>query len=188
MAALASVGIEVAINPKPQEVPDPILLDRDTQHASYDPESAHRFWRALVAMTPIFAEFRGRFLGKCSPVHFFWGSFDLACTRFSGRRAPPRPGIITSEAYSHECISHGFWPGQGIGFPAFYSYTAPAPKDLAAEPKTKRFWNQTFSEFILPYDEVRSAPDPRQTLIDFMQATYETGANLADWNRGALER
>src|SRR5581483_4693163 len=127
MSALGSLGIHVSINTKPQELPDPVPFEQDFRHAAYDPESAHRFWRILVSTAAVLQEFRGRFIGKCSPVHFFWGSFDLACTRFSGRIAPPRKGVITSEAYSHECSSAGFWPGAGFGQPAVYAYTAPCP-------------------------------------------------------------
>ena len=187
MSALGSLGIHVSINTKPQELPDPIPFEQDFQHASYEPEYAHRFWRALVSTANVLQEFRGRFLGKCSPVHFFWGSFDLACTRFSGRLAPPRQGVITGPAYSHECISAGFWPGEGFGQPAFYSYTAPSPPGLQEDAETARFWNQQLSEFILPYEEVRNASSPRATLLDFMQATYAAGANRAGWNRAELE-
>jgi uncharacterized protein DUF5996 len=188
MSALGSLGIHVAINTKPQELPNPIPFDQDFQHRSYDPEYAHRFWRVLVSTDAVLQEFRGRFLGKCSPVQFFWGSFDLACTRFSGRPAPPRQGVITSEAYSHECISAGFWPGEGFGQPAFYSYTAPAPAGLRDEPGAARFWSDALSEFVLPYDEVRHAESPRAALLDFLQATYSAGAKRAGWDRAALER
>jgi hypothetical protein len=188
MSALNSAGIQVSINTKPQEVPNPIAFEQDYLHSSYDPEYAHRFWRALLAVDALMQEFRGRFLGKSSPVHFFWGSFDLACTRFSGKTAPPRKGVITAEAYSHECISVGFWPGEGLGEAAFYSYTAPAPPGLKDEPETARFWNDQLSEFVLPYDEVRRAADPRSVLLDFFQATYVSGANRAGWDRAALER
>ena len=188
MAALGSLGIQVSINTKPQELPNPTPFERDFQHASYDREYAHRFWRVLLAADTVIKEFRGRFLGKCSPVHFFWGSFDLACTRFSGKQAPPRKGAITGEAYSHECISAGFWPGEGLGQPAFYSYTVPAPPGLAEEADTARFWNQQLSEFILPYEDVRTAAKPHALLLDFLQATYAAGANRAGWDRDALER
>ena len=188
MSALGSLGIHVAINTKPQELPNPIPFEQDFQHASYDPEYAHRFWLALVSAADVLQEFRGRFIGKCSPVQFFWGSFDLACTRFSGRPAPPRKGAITAEAYSHECCSAGFWPGAGLGQAAFYSYTAPAPPGLSDEPGAAKFWNPQLSEFVLPYDAVRTAASPRATLLEFLQATYAAGATLGGWDRAALER
>jgi hypothetical protein len=190
LTTLRGMGFDVAINTKPQELPDPIPFERDLQHASYDPEYAHRFWRILLEADMVMNEFRSRFIGKCSPVQFFWGSFDLACTRFSGRPAPPRKGIITSEAYSHEVISAGFWPGGGAMGPAFYSYTAPAPAGLADE-KVKpaaAFWSEKMSEFFLMYDEVRRAASPRAMLLDFMESTYAAGAKLANWDRAALER
>ncbi len=136
-------------------------------------------------------EFRARFIGKCSPVHFFWGSFDLACTRFSGRAAPPRKGVITSEAYSHEAISAGFWPGGGaIDGPAFYAYAAPLPPGIEAEPvrPSQAFWSRELSEFVLMYDDVRRAESPRTALLEFLESTYEAGANRGRWDRGALER
>jgi hypothetical protein len=188
MSALGSLGIEVTINTKPQELPDPIAFEKDFQHASYDPEYAHRFWLSLVSASEILLEFRGRFIGKCSPVHFFWGSFDLACTRFSGRPAPPRKGVITAEAYSHECSSAGFWPGAGLGQAAFYSYTAPAPPGIGEYPGAARYWNTQLSEFVLPYDDVRKAASPSATLLEFFQETYVAGATLAGWDRAALER
>ena len=190
MAALGSLGIRVAINTKPQEIADPIPFEQDTQHASYDPEYAHRFWRILLAADAVLKEFRSGFLGKCSPVHFFWGSFDLCCTRFSGRPAPERKGIITGEAYSHEVISAGFWPGAGIDGPAFYAYAAPSPAALpeaSVRPATA-FWNKQLSEFILMYDEVRRAESPRGALLEFLESTYAAGATLANWDRKALER
>lgn len=187
MAALASLDISVSINTKPQELPAPIPFEQDFTHAAYDPEYAHRFWRILVSTACILEEFRGRFLGKCSPVNFFWGSFDLACTRFCGRKAPPRKGVITGEAYSHECISAGFWPGAGFGSPAFYSYTAPEPAGLREDPHAARFWNSQLSEFVLPYDELRSAGSPHARLMEFLQATYVAGATCANWDRDALE-
>jgi hypothetical protein len=156
-----------------------------------------RLWQILRHSEQVFQEFRARFIGKCSPVHFFWGSFDLAVTRFNGRRAPPREGAdrINREAYSHECISHGFWPGgrsagREVLAPVFYSYTAPEPPGIRNEsirPATARF-HQDLSEFILPYDEVRNSPSPRQTLMEFLQSTYEAGAKCAGWDRTALER
>jgi hypothetical protein len=187
MSALGSLGIHVSINTKPQELANPIPFEQDYQHASYDPEYAHRFWRILVSTCAVFQEFRGKFLGKCSPVHFFWGSFDLACTRFSGRLAPPRKGVITSEAYSHECSSAGFWPGAGFGQPAFYAYTAPSPDGLNTDPRAVRFWNMQLAEFVLPYEEMRQASSPRAALLEFLDATYSAGATRAGWDRASLE-
>ncbi len=173
MSTLKSLGVEVEIFTKPQEVPEPIPFEKDTKHSSYDPDYANRFWRALASMEPIFAEFRGHFIGKCSPVNFYWGSFDLACTRFSGKPAPPRAGadLITREAYSHECISAGFWPGLGFGSAAFYSYTAPAPPGLEQQPVQPGFYSPQLSEFVLPYDDVRRSESPKKTLLDFLQRT-----------------
>ncbi|MEX2260734.1 MAG: DUF5996 family protein [Bryobacteraceae bacterium] len=193
MEAVHSLGVDVTIHTKPDEVADPIPFEEDHSHASYDAEYANRFWRILVSTDSVFQEFRSRFLGKSSPVHFFWGSFDLAVTRFSGRPAPERPGAdaITREAYSHEAISAGFWPGGGeVKGPAFYSYTAPAPPGLPEEPIRPReaFYSKPLSEFLLMYDDVRRAESPRATLMDFLQSTYEAGANLAGWDRAALER
>jgi hypothetical protein len=192
-ATLRGLGIEATIHKKPQEVPDPIPFDRDEKHASYDGEAAARFWRVLVSCDRVFKEFRGRFLAKCSPVHFFWGSFDLAVTRFSGRRAPERPGAdpITREAYSHECISAGFWPGGGaVNDAAFYCYAAPEPAGFA-ERKVQppaAFYHPELKEFILMYEDVRKADSPESTLMDFLQSTYEAGAELGNWDRKALER
>ncbi len=190
MSALHELGMAVTINTRPQEFPDPIPFDQDYQHAAYDPEYARRFWRILVSTQAVLNEFRSRFLGKSSPVHFFWGSFDLACTRFSGRAAPPRKGVITGPAYSHEVISAGFWPGSGaISGPAFYSYTVPSPPGLADEPvrPDAAFWSRDFGEFILMYDDVRRAASPASTLLEFLESTYEAGAKLANWNRRELE-
>ena len=192
LAVLRSLGIEVQINTRPCEVTDPIPFEQDRTHAAYDPEYANRFWRILVAVNSVFVEFRSRFLGKCSPVHFFWGSFDLAVSRFNGRRAPERPDAdaITREAYSHEVISAGFWPGgAGVEGPAFYSYTVPEPPGYsAAEVRpAAAFYHPQLREFLLMYDEVRGAESPRQALLDFLQTTYEAGANLARWDRNALE-
>src|SRR5688572_9958993 len=190
MSTLKSVGIEVPIFTKPQEVPNPIPFEKDTQHASYDPDYANRFWRVLAHTAVVFEEFRGRFIGKCSPVNFYWGSFDLAVTRFSGRTAPERPGadLITREAYSHECISAGFWPGAGFTGPAYYSYTAPAPPELERAPAGPGFYSGELKEFVLTYDDVRNSNSPRDTLFKFLQTTYEAGADLARWDRAALER
>lgn len=190
MTTLRSMGFDVVINTKPQELPNPIFFEKDLEHASYDREYAHRFWRILLATDIVMNEFRARFIGKCSPVQFFWGSFDLACTRFSGRTAPPRKGIITSEAYSHEVISAGFWPGGGTTEAAFYAYAAPSPAGLAeqAVKPPSAFWSKDLSEFLLMYDDVRRAESPRDMLLDFMESTYASGAKLAGWDRVALER
>jgi hypothetical protein len=174
------------------EIPDPIPFDQDRVHASYDPEYARRFWQILTSVDRVFQEFRSRFLGKSSPVHFFWGSFDLAVTRFSGRRAPERPGAdsITREAYSHEVSSVGFWPGSGIEGPAFFSYMAPEPpgfRESRVRPDAA-IYHQQLNEFILMYDDVRRAPSPSTALLDFCQSTYEAGAQLAHWDRQALEK
>src|SRR5882672_2823081 len=187
MEMLRSLGINVKIWRMPVEVPNPIRFDQDRTHASYDPEYAHRFWRILVTVDSIFKEFRSKFLGKVSPVHFFWGSFDLAVTRFSGRRAPERPGadLITKEAYSHEVISVGFWPGGGdIRGAAFYAYAAPQPAGFAEHPvlPAAAFYNQQVGEFLLMYDDVRASESPKSTLLSFCQSTYEAGADLAHWD------
>jgi len=193
MAALAALKIEVKIWKMPVEILDPIPFDQDTIHASYDPEYAHRFWRILVCCDAIFKEFRAAFIGKVSPVHFFWGSFDLAVTRFSGRRAPERPGAdtITREAYSHEVLSAGFWPGGGeIKGPAFYAYAAPEPPAFAQHPVSpkKAFYHPQLKEFLLMYDDVRQAYSPRGALLEFLQSTYDAGADLGHWNRKELEK
>jgi hypothetical protein len=194
MRALHSLGIDAKIWAMPVEIPRPVRFTLDEFHASYDREYAHRFWQILAAVTPVFQKFRARFIGKSSPVHFFWGSFDLAVTRFSGRRAPERPGadIITREGYSHEVLSVGFWPGDGevIKDAAFYAYAAPEPagfKDSTVLP-AKAFYNKEKGEFFLMYDDLRLSESPEQTLLDFCQSTYEAGANLAHWNRGELEK
>jgi hypothetical protein len=193
MRMLHELGIDVKIWTLPVEVPDPIRFELDTVHASYDPLYAQRFWQILLQVSRVMQGFRAGFVGKCSPVHFFWGSFDLAVTRFSGRPAPQRPGAdsITREAYSHEVISHGFWPGSGAAqYAAFYAYAAPEPagfKDARILP-ADAFYSPEVSEFILPYDKVRSQPDPAKTLESFLQSTYDAGARLAQWDRGALER
>ena len=193
MAALREVGIEVHIWKMPVEIADPIAFEEDTQHASYDPEYVNRFWQVLRESDRVMQEFRSRFVGKCSPVHFFWGSFDLAVTRFSGRPAPVKPDAdtITREAYSHEVISHGWWPGQGpLGKAAFYSYTAPAPEGLS-EAKVRpeqAYYNKEMGLFLLLYEDVRNATNPDAVLMEFMQSTYEAGATLAKWDRPSLER
>jgi hypothetical protein len=193
MSALKSLGIEVKIWTMPVEVANPIPFERDTQHASYDPEYAHRFWQILIFCDTVFKEFRSRFIGKDSPVHFFWGSFDLCVTRFSGRRAPERPGAdpVTREAYSHEVISAGFWPGGGeIKGAAFYAYAAPEPAGFAQQSvqPSAAFYHPNLHEFLLMYDDVRKAASPREALLSFLQSTYEAGANLAQWDRKELER
>jgi hypothetical protein len=191
--ALAELRIEAKIWRMPCEVANPIPFDEDTQHASYDPEYVQRFWRILVESDAVFKEFRGKFLGKSSPSHFFWGSFDLATTRFSGRRAPERPGAdpVTKEAYSHEVISAGFWPGGGsVNGPAYYAYAAPEPAGFAQQkikPK-QAFYHPEMKEFLMMYDDVRTAPSPSAALMEFLQSTYEVGANLGEWNRKELER
>jgi len=193
MGALRALGITVTINTLPQEVANPIHFDQDDVHASYDAAFAQHWWRILLQTNRILGEFRGRFIGKCSPVQFFWGSFDLAVTRFSGRRAPPRPGAdaVTREAYSHEVISCGFWPGGGhVPQAAFYAYAAPVPPGLASAPirPTMAYYDQEAGEFFLPYAHVRAAADPDGLLLDFLRSTYEAAATLAGWDRAALER
>jgi hypothetical protein len=197
MAALAEVGIRVRIHGRPNEVPNPIPFRDDCEHAAYDAVYTQRFWRVLLQADRVFKQFRTRFLGKVSPVHFFWGSFDHAVTRFSGRKAPPHPGgipnlpdAVTREAYSHEVSSAGFWPGGGaVDYPAFYSYAYPAPAGFATTPvrPDAAFFHEQLGEFILPYDAVRNAPAPDALLLDFLQSTYEAAANGASWDRVALE-
>lgn len=190
---LRSKGIETRIWHMPVEVPDPIPFDEDRVHASYEPEAVEKFWKILLNVQSVFGEFRSRFIGKCSPIHFFWGSFDLAVSRFSGRRAPERPGAnsVTREAYSHEVSSVGFWPGSGgIGDPAFYSYTTPEPPGFAdwpVRPAAARYDKQ-LGEFILMYDDVRRSASPSAALLAFCQSAYEGGATLGKWDRNALER
>jgi hypothetical protein len=187
MACLGSLGIEVTINPAPEEFDDTTPFDQDRHHASYDQEYVERFRQILVNSDRVLKEFRSRFLGKCSPVHFFWGSFDLAVTRFSGRLAPKpeKTNPIMAEAYSHEVISCGFWPGdRRFKQPAFYAYALPAPPGIDKEP----FWNTQLAEFILEYEAIREAEAPEQAILDFCQSTYEAGAKLAQWDRQALER
>jgi len=192
MDMLRSADIVVKIWKMPVEIPNPIPFDQDRVHASYDPEYARRFWQILVSVDRVFQEFRSHFLGKSSPVHFFWGSFDLAVSRFSGRRAPERPGAdsITREAYSHEVSSVGFWPGSGIEGPAFYSYMAPEPpgfRESHVRPSAA-LYHPKLNEFVLMYDDVRRASSPCAALLDFCQSTYEAGAQLAHWDRQALEK
>jgi Family of unknown function (DUF5996) len=191
--SLAALGVAVQIDSLPCELKTPVRFEEDTQHAAYDAEAAHRFWRVLVRVDRIFQEFSKGFIGKVSPVHFFWGSFDLAVTRFSGRRAPERPELdaVMREAYSHEVISVGFWPGNGgFGEAAFYCYAAPAPAGLAEaaiRPAAARY-DSTLGEFLLKYDDLRAESDPDVALMGFLESTYEAAANLAKWDRGALER
>ena len=193
MAALHDLGIDVHIYTMPAEFPDPIRFDQDTVHASYDAEAVGRFWRILQWSDTVFKEFRAGFIGKASPVHFFWGSFDLAATRFSGRPAPPRPGAdpVTAEAYSHEVSSAGFWPGgAGVDGPAYYAYAAPEPSGFSqykVQPEAA-FYHPELHEFLLMYDDVRGAPSPKDALLQFLQSTYEAAANLGNWDRKALER
>jgi hypothetical protein len=190
---LRSAGIEVKIWHMPVEIPNPVPFDEDRVHASYDPEAVRKFWRILLSVQSVFDEFRAQFVGKCSPVHFFWGSFDLAVTRFSGRPAPPRQNAdpITQEAYSHEVSSVGWWPGSGsITDPAFYSYAAPEPEGFRNAPvrPAAAHYDPQVSEFILMYDDVRNSATPASTLLEFCQSTYEAGATLGKWDRNALER
>jgi hypothetical protein len=193
MSTLHRMHIDVRIWTMPQEVPNPIKFEKDDTHRSYDAAAAKTFWQMLIAMKPVFDEFRAKFIGKCSPVHFFWGSFDLAVTRFSGRRAPERPGAdpITRESYSHEVISHGFWPGSGaMPEPAFYAYAAPEPaglKTAKASPQNA-FYSTDLSEFLLPYEAVRTAKSPEDELTAFLTSTYNAAADLAKWNRSEVER
>jgi hypothetical protein len=187
---LASLGIAAQINPMPQEVAPRVPFDRDFSNCSYDADYANRFWRILVSSDKVMGRFRAKFVGKCSPVHFFWGSCDLACTRFSGRPAPPRRGAISGPAYSQEVCSAGFWPGGGaVDGPAYYCYTVPSPAGIeSAQPRPSgASWNPQLSEFILMYDDVRRAASPEQALYEFLESTYEAGANLAKWDRARLE-
>lgn len=193
MAMLRSEQIEVKIWHMPVEIPNPIAFDQDRVHASYDSKAVEKFWRILVSVDSVFNRFRAGFIGKSSPVHFFWGSFDLAVTRFSGRRAPERPDTdaITREAYSHEVSSVGFWPGAGdIKGAAFYSYAAPEPqgfKEAVIRPSAG-FYQKQVGEFLLMYEDVRRAKSPSHALLDFCQSTYEAAASLGGWDRNELER
>jgi uncharacterized protein DUF5996 len=191
--ALDDLQIRVHIWPMPAEVPAPIRFNEDRVHASYDADAAHRWWRALLQTEAVLHEFRARFIGKCSPVHFWWGGFDLAVTRFSGRRAPERPNAdaITREGYSHEVISAGLWPGGGaMPEAAFYAYAAPEPAGFqtARVGPAAAFYSADLNEFLIKYEDVRRAPSPRAALLDFLQSTYEAGAELGAWNRAELER
>ena len=197
MADLAELGIDIAIDEMPNELPEPIRFSQDNRHASYDPAAVRRFFQMLANADRVFKQFRTAFLGKASPVHFFWGSFDLAVTRFSGRRAPRHPGgvphlsdEVAYEAYSHEVSSAGFWPGSGaIDYPAFYSYAYPEPtgfRPAKVRPEAA-FFSEALGEFILPYDAVRLAAQPDQALLEFLQSTYEAAADAAKLDRDALE-
>ena len=193
MSTLQGLGIGVRIWTVPSEVQAPIRFEEDRRHASYDAASAHRFWRVLLRVDLILKEFRARFIGKASPVHFFWGGFDMAVTRFSGRRAPIPEGadIITREGYSHEVSSCGFWAGSGsLTGAAFYAYAAPEPPgfaDTRMRP-AQAVYNKEFSIFVLMYDDVRSAADPRGMVLELLQSTYEAAATLGRWDRENLER
>ncbi|HEY6255908.1 MAG TPA: DUF5996 family protein [Xanthobacteraceae bacterium] len=194
---LAEAGIEVRINETPNEMTEAVPFGQDLAHAAYDRDFVNRFWRVLLASHDVFSYFRSSFLGKSSPVHFFWGSFDLAVTRFSGRRAPRHPGgvphlpdAVVREAYSHEVSSAGFWPGGGpIDYAAFYSYAYPSPEGFAsaAVRPEQAFFSPELGEFILPYDAVRSARDPSAALLEFLQSTYAAAADKGKWDRAALE-
>jgi hypothetical protein len=196
-SSLSSLGLPVEIDRVPNEIEDAVPFDEDREHASYDPEAAHRFFRALIQVDRLFKRFRSRYIGKVSPVHFFWGSFDLAVTRFSGRRAPRHPGGIpnlpdwvTREAYSHEVSSCGFWPGgERFPKPVFYSYAYPVPDGFSEErvQPASAFYGEEMGEFFLLYDDVRGASDPDRLLLDFLQSTYEAAANRGDWPRRELE-
>ena len=196
MEEMKRLDLNVAINKKPNEVPEPIRFDRDETHRAYDPDYANRFWRILVQADRVMKEFRGRFIGKCSPVHLFWGALDLAVTRFSGKRAPKHPGGIpnlpdpvTQEAYSHEVSSCGFWPGAPGIEPFFYSYAYPEPAGYAEYRLApgQGSYNSAFGEFVLPYEAMRQSPDPDATLLGFLQSTYDAAAECGKWDRAALE-
>jgi hypothetical protein len=196
IATLDALGVKVRIWTTPVEIADPVPFEKDHTHAAYDRNAAHACWRLLVQADRLLKAFRGRFVGKCSPVHFFWGSFDLAVTRFSGRVAPPHPGApnvadrVTREAYSHEVSSAGFWPGGGpVPEPVFYAYAYPEPAGFAGAPvRPPGAYSPDLREFLLPVSAVRRAPDPDATVRDFLQSTYEAAADLAKWDRAALER
>ena len=192
MAALSEMSLAVKIWPVPVEIPSPVPFERDMIHHTYDPEFANRLWRILVQVERVFTAARCRFIGKCSPAHFFWGSFDLAVSRFSGRLAPPREGpAFMREAYSHEVISHGFWPGSApVLEPAFYAYAVPEPAGLktASVQPEGAYYHRELNEFILPYEAVRAAPSPDAAIAAFIDSTYSQAATLAAWDREALER
>jgi hypothetical protein len=193
MGMLRSAGIDIRIWRMPVEIPDPIPFDQDSTHRSYDPTAVETFWRILLSVDAVFTQFRAGFIGKNSPVHFFWGSFDLAVTRFSGRPAPEKPGAdaMTREAYSHEVSSVGFWPGRvGVIDAAFYSYTVPEPPGFKESPvgPEAAFYDKQIGEFILKYEDVRRAKSPTASLLEFCRTTYEAGATLGNWDRSSLER
>ncbi|MGH8227038.1 MAG: DUF5996 family protein [Steroidobacteraceae bacterium] len=193
MSRLRLLGLDIRIWTTPVEIANPVPFEADREHGAYDPDFAHRLWRILVQVARIFTAFRGRFVGKVSPVHFFWGSFDLAVTRFSGRSAPVQPDAdrVTREAYSHEVSSCGFWPGgDGIEEPAFYSYAAPQPPgfDSASVRPGTAFYSREIGQFILPYEAVRQADAPDEVLLHFLQSTYEAAASFGRWERASLER
>ena len=192
MRTLKEMDLPVKIWPMPSEVPEPIRFDEDRVHSSYDRVYVDRFWRIIAQSERVFHEARCLFVGKCSPVHFFWGGFDLAVTRFSGRMAPPRDGpAFMREAYSHEVISHGFWPGGGpLLAPAFYAYAVPVPRGLREAPvrPSAAFYSTDLGEFILPYDDVRKSADPEGAIREFVDSTYDQAANLAGWDHAVLER
>jgi len=200
MSMLHSLGIDVKILPVPMEMPDTLRFTEDRTHASYDPEVAHRFWQVLVHSDRVLKEFRARFLGKSSPSHFWWGGFDLACTRFSGRPAPVHPGGVPNcpdyvmvEGYSHECISAGWWPGSVGGpvtEPSFYAYSYPEPPGYDTAPMRPEgaYYHPVMREWFLPYETVRTSPDPERALFEFLQSTYEAAADRAKWDRASLER
>ena len=196
LSALRSLGIEVVIWTKPVEVEERIPFEQDRTHAAYDPEYAGRWWRILVQVDRVLKDFRSRFIGKVSPVHFFWGAFDMAVTRFSGRKAPEHPGspnvarFVMVEAYSHEVSSCGFWPGAGLGMPAFYAYAYPEPEGFPGYPvkPSEAHYDEQFREFLLPYEAVRTAKEPDAALLSFLQCTYEAAAKLGSWDRNLLER
>lgn len=197
METLRALDLHITINTKPNEVPDPIRFEQDETHAAYDADYANRCWRVLLQSDRVFREFRSHFCGKVSPVHFFWGSFDLAVTRFSGRSAPEHPGgvpnlpdAVAKEAYSQEVSSAGFWPGAGLSYPAFYSYAYPEPdgfKQAEVRPDAA-FYSKELGEFILPYDAVREAESPDQMLLEFLQSTYDAAAKLGNWNHEELKQ
>jgi Family of unknown function (DUF5996) len=198
MGMLDALGFRLTLRAVPSELEDALRFDQDREHRSYDPDYVSRCWKILSRTARVLEQFRGAFIGKCSPVHFFWGAFDLACTRFSGRRAPTHPGGVphlpdwaVREAYSHECISAGWWPGGGpLPEPSFYSYTYPEPAGFSETPIEPEgaYYHSELREFILPYETVRLAPNPEKTLLQFFRTTYEAGATLGQWDRPALER
>jgi hypothetical protein len=199
MSLLDSLGVGVRIRPVPSELEDELPFTEDQLHRSYDPDAVARCWTIVSQASRMLQRFRGQFIGKCSPVHFFWGAFDLACTRFSGQPAPVHPGgvphlpdRVVREAYSHECISAGWWPGTPggpVAEPAFYAYSYPEPQGFA-EARVRpdgAYYNADLKEFILPYEVMRTAARPEEMLLDFLQTTYEAGADLGGWNRRSLE-